>query len=70
MVSLHIETARFKSPGHKNELCFFWDTLVCTVVQLVDQNFSKYGLEWLVQRCGIALVFITHVNSKYTGLNL
>ena len=27
MVSLHIETARFKSPGHKNELCFFWDTL-------------------------------------------
>ena len=28
MVSLHIETARFKSPGHKNELCFFWDTLL------------------------------------------
>ena len=28
MVSLHIKTARFKSPGHKNELCFFWDTLL------------------------------------------
>ena len=28
MVSLYIETARFKSPGHKNELCFFWDTLI------------------------------------------
>ena len=28
MVSLHIETARFKSPGHKNELCFFRDTLM------------------------------------------
>ena len=27
MVSLHIETARFKSPGHKNELCFFRNTL-------------------------------------------
>ena len=28
MVSLHIETARFKSPGHKNELCFFRNTLL------------------------------------------
>ena len=26
MVSLHIETARSKSPGHKNELCFFRNT--------------------------------------------
>ena len=28
MVSLHTETARFKSPGHKNEFCFFRDTLL------------------------------------------
>ena len=28
MVSLHTETARFKSPGHKNEFCFFRDTLI------------------------------------------
>ena len=27
MVSVHIETARFKWLGLKNELCFFWDTL-------------------------------------------
>ena len=32
MVSLHIETARFKSPGHKNELCFFRNTLMCTTI--------------------------------------
>ena len=30
MVSLHTETARFKSPGHKNELCFFRNTLTTT----------------------------------------
>ena len=28
MVFLHTKTARFKSPGHKNELCFFRDTLL------------------------------------------
>ena len=32
MVSLHIETARFKSPGHKNELSIFRDTLPTMVI--------------------------------------
>ena len=31
MVSLHTETASFKWPGHKNELCFFRNTLLLTL---------------------------------------
>ena len=31
MVSLHTETVRFKWPGHKNELCFFRNTLLTSL---------------------------------------
>ena len=30
-----METARFKLPGHKNELCFFWNTLLGSIKELI-----------------------------------
>ena len=33
MASLYTETARFKWPGHKNEACFFRNTLLARAVQ-------------------------------------
>ena len=30
LASLYTDTARFEWLGHKNELCFLWDTLVVT----------------------------------------
>ena len=44
MVSLHIETARFKWVGHKNELCFFWDTLLENHNDDILQRFHKLNL--------------------------
>ena len=35
MVSLHIETARFKSPGHKNELYLLKNTLITTATIII-----------------------------------
>ena len=41
MVSLHIETARFKSPGHKNELLLFRDTLIWMLdLSIIEVTFT------------------------------
>ena len=49
MVSLHIETARFKSPGHKNELCFFRNTLVTKGILCIAALVLIFGVSGLKQ---------------------
>ena len=44
MVSLHTETARFKSPGHKNELCFFRDTLLYMLTDMLMFDHSEQSM--------------------------
>ena len=58
MVSLHKETARFKSPGHKNELCFFWNTLAC-----VDKNVGHQYI-WFYQDQTINNIFDVHTDES------
>ena len=49
MVSSHTETARFKWPGHKNELCFFRNTLLLT---LACVGLARLPKSWVLRRRG------------------
>ena len=61
MVSLHKETARFKSPGHKNELCFLWDTLLYKTTQQILFPSEITGVH---QRNQTTILKHNFVNSK------
>ena len=43
MVSWHTETARFKSSGHKNELCFLRNTLLHIFVNFGTYTVALFG---------------------------
>ena len=68
MVSLHIETARFKWPGHKNELWFFRNTLLYSAVDFakpkkelgsVSEHRHMTGSIQTFQKCH---VFFCHIS--------
>ena len=44
MVSLYTETASFKWPGHKNELCFFRDTLLYMLTDMLMFDHSEQSM--------------------------